>query len=495
MRLKIKLLKWSAGLPVVILDKSTAQKLGVHAKDRILIKTLSEKPLEISTIVDITEGMIKKNRIAISSELHERYDLKNKQKVEVSFATYSKTLEYIKKKLNGKTLNQKEINLIVSDISKNALSEAEIALFISAMYQQGMNFKETINLIKSMSESGNKLKLNNKLIVDKHSIGGIPGNRTTPIVVAICSSLGLIFPKNSSRAITSAAGTADVIGAVAKVSFSIKELKKIINKTSGCLVWGGALGLVPVDTKLIQIEKSLNIDPRSQLLASIFSKKIAAGSTHILIDIPYGNGAKVSFKEAQDLKKDFEKIARHFKKKIRVVLTLGNKPIGKGVGPLLELSDVLEVLKNSPSASVDLREKSIFLAGQILELSGKAKKGKGEEIARKELISGRAFSKFKEIITEQKGNLSNIKYAKYKSNIKSYYSGKITRTKNKDISILARLAGAPTDIRAGIYLHKKTGDKIKKGDILITIYSESLSRLKRSKKFFKKARPLEISKT
>ncbi len=494
MKLKIKFLKWSAGLPVVMLDNKTALKLGLHPKDRVLIKTLSKKPLEISTVVDTSEGLIKKNQIAISSEIKERYNLKNGQKVEVNFAPLSETLKFILKKLDGKSLSEKEIGTIINDISKNAVSEAEMALFISAMYQKGMSMKETIYLIDAMSKSGGKLNLDKKKkpFVDKHSIGGVPGNRTTPLVVAICAAAGLTFPKNSSRAITSAAGTADVIGAIAKVNFNLKQLKKIVNKTSACMVWGGGLGLVPVDTKLIQIEKSLNIDPKSQLLASIMSKKLAVGSTHILIDIPYGKGAKVSLKEAKELKKDFGYLGKHFKKKIKVVLTNGQHPIGRGIGPTLELKDILKIFQNDSSAPADLREKSIYLSGQIFELAGKSKKGNGEKLAREMLNSGKAFEKFKEIIKEQKGNLNRIKESKHELKITAKSSGKIFRIDNKKLALLARMAGAPTDVTAGVYLNKKVGEKFKKGETLLTIHAESYSRLYHAFRFYKKEKPLEM---
>jgi len=158
---------------------------------------------------------------------------------------------FIKEKLDKKPLSEDKIKKITKDIVNNSLSEAEIALFISAMYGNGMNFQETIYLIKSILNSGERISLKNKFVVDKHSIGGIPGNRTTPIVVSICASQGLIFPKTSSRAITSAAGTADVLETLTKVEFSAKELKKIISKAGACMVWGGALEMVPADSKII----------------------------------------------------------------------------------------------------------------------------------------------------------------------------------------------------------------------------------------------------
>ena len=226
MQLKAKLLKWSAGIPVAMLNHKTAEKISVHPQDRISIETTSKNSKEISTIVDIVKGIVKENEIGISSELEKYINFKNKNKVEVNIAIPPKSLDFIKKKLNNHELKKHEIEEIIKDVVNNSLSESEIALFITAVYKYGTNFKETVYLVDAIRNTGSQLKLKGKFIVDKHSVGGVPGNRTTPIVVPICVAAGLTMPKNSSRAITTAAGTADVVETIAKVEFSIQELKK-----------------------------------------------------------------------------------------------------------------------------------------------------------------------------------------------------------------------------------------------------------------------------
>lgn len=484
MKLKIKFLEWSAGLPVAMLNKETAERIGVHTKDRIFIKSGFKS---ITTIIDTVEKIVKKDEIAVSSEIKKRMHFKEGQKVKVGFAVSPDSLNYIKQKLDGKKLNENQINEIIKDVVNNSLSEAEIALFISSMYNHGMTMKETIYLIKAINKNGNTLNFNHgRKVVDKHSIGGVPGNRTTPIVVSICAAAGLTIPKSSSRAITSAAGTADVIETIAKVEFPLKKLKKIVKKTNACIVWGGSLDLVPADSKIIQIEKTLKIDPQAQLLASIMSKKIAVGSKYILIDIPYGKGAKVSKKEAEKLKQKFLKLGKYFKKKMKVVLTDGTQPIGNGVGAVLEIIDVINVLKPKEKGPKDLEDKSLFLSGELLELSGKAKKGEGLELAKSILYSGKAFEKFQEIIHAQKGNLNRIPKLKNKTEIHSNQTGKIIEIDNKRISSLARLAGCPADKSAGIYLHKQVGQRVKKGEPLLTFYFESKSRIESTLKYYKK---------
>jgi putative thymidine phosphorylase len=492
MNLKVKILKWSAGLPVAMLNKKTAEKIGVHIKDRIFIKTISKHPKKISTLFDIIGGLVRQNEIAVSSELKKRIGVKVGQKVTVGLAEAPKSIFFIKKKLQNKSLSGKEIKEIINDIVNNSLSEAEISLFILAMYEKGMNFKETVHLINAILKSGNILKLKNKFIVDKHSIGGIPGNRTTPIVVSICASEGLIMPKTSSRAITSAAGTADVIEAIAKVDFSMKEVKTILKKTNACMVWGGSLGMVPADSKIIKIEKKLKIDPEAQLLASIMAKKISVGSKYILIDLPYGKTAKVSKSKALDLKKKFERLGKHFHKKLECVLTDGSQPIGNGVGPILELIDVIKILDPKQEGPKDLEKKSLFLAGELFEMTGKAKHGEGIKLAEEILSSGKAFKKFQEIIKAQKGKLIDLKPAKFKKHILSKKSGKILAIDNKKIAALARITGCPADKLSGLYLYYHVNDSIKKGKKLLTIYSESKSRLKEAIKVYNNTKPIKI---
>jgi len=493
MELKIKILNWSAGVPVAMLNLKTAEKLGVHTKDRIELRTIEKDSKVLSTIVDIVKGIVNEKEIAVSSELQEILKLKSGSKVEVNLATPPKSLSFIKEKLNGNILSRVKINQIIGDIVDNSLSESEIALFISAVYEKGMTMGEIINLTKAIRDSGKLLNLNhNRIIVDKHSIGGIPGNRTTPLVVSICAAAGLTIPKSSSRAITSAAGTADVIETIARVDFSIKEMKKIVEKTNGCMIWGGALGFVTADDKMIKVEKMLKIDPEPQLLASIMSKKLAVGSKYIIIDLPYGIGAKVTKKKALELKRKFEYLGRYFKRKLRCVLTDGSQPIGNGIGPILELIDVIKILNPKEVGPQDLEEKSIFLAGNLLEMSGKAQPGHGKAMAREILDSGKAFAKFKEIIHAQHGSLKNLSPGKYWKNIVSTKQGTISKIENKEINSLARIAGCPLDRAAGLYLHVHVGDKVEKGEKILTVYAESDVRLREALRYYRKSNPIKI---
>lgn len=479
MLIKIKKLNLYAGKPVCILHEDTAKKMSLHVGDRLIIKIKNKK---IISVVDTVSGIIKPSEIGVSEEILQILNIKDKVIVEISLCERPYSIELIKKKMNGDKLSRDEIREIIFNISNNSLTEVEVAFFISAVYLKGMDMEETGYLIESMVDSGTRLKLPGK-VVDKHSIGGVAGNRTTPIVVSICAAAGLIMPKTSSRAITSAAGTADTLETIAKVDFSINEIKTILKKAGACFVWGGALGLAPVDDKIIKIEKIANIDSVPQLLASILSKKISVGSKYLLIDIPCGESAKVSKKEAIDLKQKFITLGNKFGLKIEVVTTEGTEPIGNGVGPALEINDVIAVLnrKNYPK---DLEEKSVSLAGQILELAEVVKKGDGEKLALEILNSKKAYNKFEEIITAQKGKIIIQKPGKYYFDILADKDLEIAHIDNKYLNQLARLAGCPEDKKAGVYLYKKKGSIAKKGDKLLTIYAESNEKLDYAKKFY-----------
>jgi len=491
MKLKIKNFNWLAGRPVAILNDETAKKMNVFVDDRITI-TSSKK---IYTVTDIFPKLVKDNEIGLSQELSKILKLKNGAMVEVSIPELSDASHIIKKKLSDKRLNKKELTLLISEIVQNNLTEAEIAFFVAAEKINGMNLEETINLTKAMVKTGARLKFKGKYIADKHCIGGISGNRTTPIVVAICTAAGLTLPKTSSRAITSASGTADVIETISNVELSLKKIKEVVDKTGACLAWGGSLGLAPSDDKIIQVERLLNLDIEPQLIASIMSKKLAAGAKYILIDIPYGRGAKVNnLSNAKKLGKKFEKIGKRFKLKLKVVYTDGSQPIGNGAGPILELLDILKVLQNKKDAPEDLRKKSLYLSSELINLCGiKNPKQKAEEM----LSSGKAYEKFKEIINAQNEKkdfdkrVENLKLGKFKKIIKAKKSGNIISIDNKGINSLCRILGTPETTSAGVYLHKHVGE-IKKREPILTLYSESESKMKDALRYIKKFKPIEI---
>lgn len=487
MSLKVKTLYLIAGRPIAILHEETAKKYNLHAGDRIRLKNRGKT---IVAPIDITGGttILTKNEIALSKEITDELKLKKNASIEISAALKPLSVNYISKKLHDKELSYTEIYSIVSAIVNNELTEAEVAYFVSGVYLCGMSLDEIVSLTRAMVRTGQRLDLRNKIIIDKHSIGGVAGNRTTPIVTSIIGAfidkykLDAVMPKTSSRAITSAAGTADVIETIAKVEFSVPEVKKILQKASACLVWGGSLGFAPADDKIIHAERILNLDPEAQLIASILSKKLAVNATHILIDIAYGKSAKVkTISDAIDLKKRFESVAKHFNLNLRCLTTKGDQPIGNGIGPALEIRDILAVLQREETRPVDLEKKSLYLASELLSFVTKMPKKEAYNDAKLLLESGEAFKKFKQIIEAQGGSLSNLdkklKLASFKTEIGARKTGKIIEIDNKKIASITRIIGCPADTGAGIFLHKHAGDPVKKNEPLFTIYAETKDKL------------------
>ncbi len=489
MKLKAKNLRWLAGRPVVILSPATAKNLNVHVNERVGLLYLSKK---FYAVVDIFSELVKENEIGLSEEILSFIQIKNGSSVDVFPADAFLGGQIIKKKLLGERLTDKEILLLISEISQNNLTESEIAFFISAEKNHGMSKRELIALTQAMIKTGNKLSINKKIVADKHCIGGIAGNRTTPLVVSICACAGLTLPKTSSRAITSAAGTADTIETISRVEFSQKELMSIVERAGACLVWNGSLNLSPSDDKIIHVERLLNLDVEPQLIASIMSKKISAGSNHVLIDIPYGGGKMGNIEKAKKLGRKFEMIGRKFKIKLKAVYTKGDQPIGNGIGPVLEMIDILNVLRGD--GPEDLKEKSIYLSSCLMKLCGI----KNYEMKAREILeSGKAYEKFKEIINAQNGKedfeerIKKIKLAKFSKTFAASADGQIRYINNKKINLLCRILGAPQTKTAGVYLHKKLG-KISKGEKIITMYSESKDKLKDSLKYFQEFEPIVL---
>jgi thymidine phosphorylase len=347
----------------------------------------------------------------------------------------------------------------------------EIAAFLisSAAF---LTMEEVLSLTRAMAAVGNRLDWNEPLIVDKHCIGGIPGNRTSMIVVPIVAAHGLPIPKTSSRAITSPAGTADAMEVMARVDLSTAEMRRVVERERGCLVWGGHVNLSPADDILISVERPLGVDTREQMVASILSKKMAAGSTHLLIDIPVGPTAKVRTPEdAVRVRKLFEYVGDRVGLTVEVVITDGTQPIGRGIGPLLEARDALAVLRNDPDAPADLREKSLFLAGRILDFDPALRGGAGAERARAILNDGKALAAFERIVTAQGRRDVLPEPGPLIREVPAPTAGRIAAIDCLHVARIARLAGAPFDPGAGIDLLCKVGDRIAAGQPLYRIHA------------------------
>lgn len=479
----------SGGILIAILNVNDAKKLDLHPGDRLLIRDSGN---EITCVLDISESKkaVPEGKIGLFEEVLDRLNVKQDDIVDIEFTGKPESLKYIQDKLYGKDLGYKELYSIIEDITNDRLTDIEKTYFVAAGFTRGLSSEEIVGLTKAMVETGKKLKFKG-LILDKHCIGGVPGNRTTMVVVPIIAAAGFTIPKTSSRAITSAAGTADTMECLANVEIGERKIKEVVRKTGACMVHGGSMNLAPADDKIIEVENPLSIDAEGQLLASVMAKKCSVTAKHVLIDIPMGKSTKAKTKrEAEHLKEMFELIGKKLGMNVKVVLTDGSHPIGNGIGPLLEAEDVMAVLRNDPLAPPDLKEKSIMLAGKLMEMTGRHKDGAKK--ARDILESGKALRKMQEIITAQgrqkKPSLGEFKYA-----VKSGKAGKIREIDNEIIAKIARTAGAPTDKGSGLYLNKKINNFVRKGELLYTVYAENKFKLDLAKEYLRKNKGYKIS--
>lgn len=444
-----------------LLDFRTESRVRISAKTKSILCTLR--------ILD--DPLITPEKIGLSESAWEKLGIRENENLEISLSEALESFQCVIKKSYGKPYTQSVLDTVMSDISQGRFSEAQLAAFFTASTRLTQN--ETIFLTKAMARAGNVLKWKQAPIVDKHCIGGVPGNRTTMIVVPLLAAFGLTIPKTSSRAITSPSGTADTMGVLAPVDLTVSHMKKVVEREGGCIISGQSVGFSPSDGYMIQVIKTLGLDADFHLAPSILSKKLAAGSTHVLIDIPIGKMAKVkSLKEAESLSALFHRIAKSVGLTLEIVKTDGTQPIGYGVGPALEARDVLSVLRCEANAPRDLRDKSLLLARYILEAWGNVPRGKGLALATDILEKGDALRKF-EAICEAQGGMHEPTFARHTHTVLSPFKGSVKAIEIEGIIRLAKLSGAPAVQTAGLELYVKKGSFVDKKDPLFTLYADS----------------------
>ena len=477
MNLSARLLGLEAGgKSVVVLNREDAEDLSVSSLDRVRI---GKDGKEVIAIVNTATHLIGKGTVGVYEEIRDSLDLREGEYVDVEIAPLPTSVYFIRNKLRRRKLTYEEVQEIIKDAVKGNLSEIEIASFVTALHILGLDLDEATSLSRAMVETGNTLKIDKPLVVDKHSIGGVPGDKTTLLVVPIIAASGLTIPKSSSRAITSPAGTADRAEVLMPVSLDLEEMREVVEKTDGCIVWGGSLYLAPADDIFVKVEHPLSIDPL--LLPSIMSKKKAVGADLLVIDIPCGRGTKVkTIGDADLLAKDFMELGRRLDIRVQCAVTYGEQPVGRTIGPALEVREALRVITGKAN-SPDLVDKATDISGILLEMGGRSS---GKETTLEILRTGKAEAKLREIIEAQGGDPNvkpeDIEIGEQTFTVRSKRKGYLLWLNNSPLAEIARLAGAPKDKGAGIYLHKKVGDTVKKNEPLFTIYAERDLKLQRA---------------
>ncbi|MHA1341610.1 MAG: AMP phosphorylase [Promethearchaeota archaeon] len=499
MDFKYKKLGISAGnMATVIMLEDDAFKIGAKSGDRVILYPKNKQGQRlnknITAVVEIAlrTEIIQHGEIGLFDETFKKLEIdKNKDDIaaiEIQISEKPITYEYIKNKIRGKTLSTHQIQSIINDVTEGKLLPIEIAAFITAMQINGANDNEIVDLTLAMTHSGDVVKFD-KEVFDKHSTGGVPGNKVSLIIVPIVSAAGLFIPKTSTRAITSPSGTADSMEVLANVAFSREKVIELLKKVNGAILWGGALDFAPADNALINIEKPLNMDPFPLMIASILCKKLAMGVNKMVLDIPCGQGTK--FPTIEDGRKYamlFKSIAKRVGIDVICMLTSAQQPIGHAVGPALEAREALRLLQKVNGVSTSLLNKSTELAGVLLEMGGKAPEGKGKEKAIETLKSGKAYEQMKKIIRNQGGNPNiqpeDIEVGPYVQEIIATKEGFVTEVDNKSINQIAKIAGCPGSKTSGIEIGAKIGTKVRKGDVIFRIYSDSEDKLRKATEFY-----------
>lgn len=444
---------------------------GFNAQSRIELSLGSKRVVVTLDIVD--DDWLQPQTIGVSEFAWQLLDAQPGDTVSIAHAPPLESLSAVRAKIFGRSLDRKALAAVVGDVVNGRYSDIHVAAFVTACAGNRMNLDEITWLTEAMVDVGEKLQWHRPMVLDKHCIGGLPGNRTTPLVVAIVASHGLCIPKTSSRAITSPSGTADTMETLAPVMLDLATIQRVVERTGGCIAWGGFVNLSPADDILIRIERALELDNEGQLVASVLSKKIAAGATHVLIDIPVGPTAKVrSIATAESLSQTLQAVGTRLGLQVRTLLTDGSQPVGRGIGPALEANDLLAVFQNRDDAPADLRQRAIDLAGNILELGGAATTGAGSRLAAATLQNGAAWRKFQEIC-EAQGGMRTPPSAPQRRTIPAIRDGYVHAIDNRMLSRLAKLAGAPASPAAGLSLAAHIGQWVHRDEPLFTIHAET----------------------
>ena len=459
--------------PVVYMaaDCLVCRSEGWAAEARIVV-SLDGRSV-IATLNVVTDAMLARDEVSLSNIAWAMLGAGEDEWVTLTHPAPITSLALVRRKLYGERLRPEDFSDIIGDIVAGRYSAIELTAFVAACTGGRLDLAETVALTRAMVAVGDRLTWPHSIVVDKHSVGGLPGNRTTMLVVPIVAAAGLVMPKTSSRAITSPAGTADAMETLAPVTLDVPSMQRVVEREGGCIVWGGAVRLSPADDVIIRVERPLDLDSEGQLVASVLSKKAAAGSTHVVIDMPVGPTAKVrSHDAARTLGALLTAVGRDVGLVVEICEGDGSQPVGRGIGPALEARDVLGVLRCDPTAPADLRARALVLAGRVIEAGRGLAVGAGIDLARAILDDGRALRKF-EAICEAQGGMRTPPAAAHTYTVEAPHAGVVSNIDNRRLARVAKLAGAPAASAAGLDFLVRLGQPVAAGQPLFTLHAES----------------------
>lgn len=416
--------------------------------------------------------------------------------------------DIIEKKRDGGELSEKEIAFFVKGVSDGSIPDYQTSALLMAIFFKGMSESETLWLTLNMAESGETADLSGikGIICDKHSTGGV-GDKTSLIAAPIAASLDVKIAKMSGRGLGHTGGTIDKLESIKGFSTTLSK-DEFINQVNriGIAIIGQSKNLVPADKKLYALrDVTATVDSIPLIASSIMSKKLASGAKNIVLDVKTGSGAFMkSLSDSVALAEEMVKIGKGAGRKVVALITDMDKPLGNYIGNSLEIKEVIEVLKGG--GPNDLKEESFAISAAMLALAKSCEYEEALSLVKAAVADGSALKKFKEFVAAQGGDVSfidnpeNFPKAKYSLQIKAEADGYISHMQTEDIGICASILGAgrtkaddEIDFSAGIVLSKKTGDFVKLGDLIATLYTNDKPSLESAQKKFTSA--LSFSET
>ncbi len=442
-------------------DLYKATRLEIHKGSKTIYAFL--QIVNKNDVLDVDE-------IGLNTDAFNNLNMSEGTEVHVSLAAPSSSSRALHRKILGEVLSSGDYAAIINDIAAGRYSKMDMAAFLVAC-SSSMSSTELVSLTEALVAKKVLHWDEKSMVVDQHCLGGVPADKTDLIILAIVSAYGLPIAKPAIRSLTSCAGVADTMGVLANVDFNAAKFQKLVRANNGALVDYDSMEETKVHHLLHDVRSQLGINQNELVLASIIAMMISCGVSHLVLDIPVGANARVrSTNEAIRIRKQVEYIGDMLGLSIDAVVTDGSEPIGNGVGAVLEARDVLQVLHNDAAAPIDLKEKSLFLAGRVLEFDPQLRGGQGYAAAKEILESGRALAAFEKIVNAQ-GAKPTAVLGQYVRDVVAPYDGIISGINNTTINKIGVYAGATQCLGSGLDLKKKTGDRVKAGEVLYTIYS------------------------
>ena len=409
-------------------------------------------------------------------------------------------VDLIQKKKNGETLTKEEIDFMITDYVAGKIPDYQMSAMLMAIYFNGMENEELAAFTLAMRDSGDLVDLSpiEGIKVDKHSTGGV-GDKTTLIVGPIVAACGVPVAKMSGRGLGFTGGTLDKLESISgfRIDLSAEEFFETVKKT-GISVIGQTGNLAPADKLLYALrDVTATVDSIPLIAASVMSKKLAAGSDKIVLDVTTGSGAFMkNTRDAKKLAKHMVAIGNHAGKETVAILTGMEEPLGFAIGNNMEVKEAIEVLKGG--GPEDVKEVSVAIAGMMLSLGlENVSHSQGKRMAKKALSSGQAFEKFKEMVQAQGGDIRYVEPPEFferdafEGEVLAAEDGFLSGMDTEKIGVAAGLLGAGRetkdsviDMSAGIYLKKKIGDTVKKGEPIAICYAGTKEKLNRGMAMF-----------